>query len=117
MSHPLCSEARLTLLTLRGIPIRLHKSFLLLGSLYLGMESWNGGLSGAINALCGAVERVARNLEDGGGQAPACLLSGGAAALIAPQLNLAVKVVDNLVLEGLALIARGDSTAPAPENT
>ena len=55
LSHPLCSEARLTLLTLRGIPIRLHKSFLLLGSLYLGMESWNGGLSGAINALVLAV--------------------------------------------------------------
>ena len=70
-------------------------------------------MSGAINALCGAVERVARNLEDGGGQAPACVLSGGAAALIAPHLNLEVKVVDNLVLEGLAVIARGPSTACA----
>ncbi len=64
-------------------------------------------MSGAINALCGAVERMARNLEEGGGQPPGCLLSGGAAGLIAPQLNLEVKVVDNLVLEGLAVIARG----------
>ncbi len=63
-------------------------------------------MSGAINALCGAVERIARNLEDGGGQAAACLLSGGAAGLIAPQLNLELKVVDNLVLEGLSVIAR-----------
>lgn len=63
-------------------------------------------MSGVINALCGAVERVARNLEEAGGQAPDCLLSGGAAALIAPHLNLKVKVVDNLVLDGLAVIAR-----------
>ena len=65
-------------------------------------------MSGAINALCGAVERMARNLEDGGGHAPACLLSGGAAALLAAQLNLEVKVVDNLVLEGLAVMAGDD---------
>ncbi len=62
-------------------------------------------MSGAVNALCGAIERVARHLEDGGGQTPVCLLSGGAAGLIAPQLNLEVKVVDNLVLEGLTVIA------------
>ena len=65
-------------------------------------------VSGAINALCGAVERMARNLEDGGGQAPVCLLSGGAAGLIAPQLTLEAKLVDNLVLEGLAIIARAE---------
>jgi type III pantothenate kinase len=63
-------------------------------------------MSGAVNALCGAIERIAHNLECGGGQAPLCLLSGGAAALIAPQLNLELKVVDNLVLEGLAVMAR-----------
>jgi len=62
-------------------------------------------MSGVINALCGAVERVARNLEQAGGQVPVCLLSGGGAGLIAPHLNLEVKVVDNLVLEGLAVIA------------
>jgi type III pantothenate kinase len=74
-------------------------------------------MSGAVNALCGAVERIARNLEDAGGRAPACLLSGGAAALIAPHLNLEVKVVDNLVLDGLAVIARGNRPAPALKNT
>lgn len=41
----------MTLLTLRGIPIRLHSSFLLLGVLYVGMETWTGGQNGAINAL------------------------------------------------------------------
>ena len=65
-------------------------------------------MSGAVNALCGAVERVARHLQQGGGEMPVCVLSGGAAGLIAPQLNLDVKVVDNLVLEGLLVMARSD---------
>lgn len=64
-------------------------------------------MSGAINALCGAIERVAHHLRAGGGATPICLLSGGAAGLLAPQLNLEVKVVDNLVLEGLLVMARG----------
>ena len=63
-------------------------------------------MSGAINALTGAVERMARYLEETGQPRPACVLSGGGAALIAPHLNLEVQVVDNLVLEGLLTIAR-----------
>lgn len=41
----------MTLLTLRGIPIRLHSSFLLLGGAYVGMEAWTGALQGALNAI------------------------------------------------------------------
>lgn len=41
----------MTLLTLRGIPIRLHSSFMVLGAAYVGMEAWTGGASGAINGL------------------------------------------------------------------
>jgi type III pantothenate kinase len=63
-------------------------------------------LSGTVNALCGAVERMGRHLQTAGGQPPLYLLSGGAAGLIAPHLNLEVKVVDNLVLDGLVVIAR-----------
>ncbi|MBI4191059.1 MAG: type III pantothenate kinase [Betaproteobacteria bacterium] len=63
-------------------------------------------MSGAINALAGAIERMARFLEETGQPQPGCVLSGGGAALIAPHLNLEVKVVDNLVLEGLLIIAR-----------
>ena len=63
-------------------------------------------MSGVINALAGAVERMARFLEETGQAAPLCVLSGGGAALIEPHLNLEVKVVDNLVLEGLLAIAR-----------
>ena len=61
-------------------------------------------MSGAINAACGAVERMARFLEEAGQTHPLCVLSGGGAALLAPHLSLEVKVVDNLVLEGLLTI-------------
>jgi len=63
-------------------------------------------MSGAINALAGTVERMARFLEETGQTPPLCVLSGGGASLIGPHLNLEVKVVDNLVLEGLLTIAR-----------
>jgi len=61
--------------------------------------------SGAVNALAGAIERMAHFLAQAGQPAPTCVLSGGGAALIAPHLNLEVELVDNLVLEGLVVIA------------
>ena len=61
--------------------------------------------SGAVNALAGAVERMLRFMQQTGQEAPLTVISGGAARLIAPQLNGAVEVVDNLVLEGLLHIA------------
>jgi len=62
--------------------------------------------SGAVNALAGAVERVARYLQESSGIEPRVLLSGGDAVLIEERLNAKVTVVDNLVLEGLLQIAR-----------
>lgn len=67
--------------------------------------------SGAVNALAGAVERMVRFMRQAGEAAPLTVLSGGAAPLIAPQLNGAVEVVDNLVLEGLVRIALDSSPA------
>jgi type III pantothenate kinase len=61
--------------------------------------------SGAINALAGAVERMLRFMREAGQEQPLTLISGGAARLVAPQLNGAVEVVDNLVLEGIVRIA------------
>lgn len=61
--------------------------------------------SGAVNALAGAIERMRCFMRETGQDAPLTLLSGGAAHLIAPRLNGAVEVVDNLVLEGLVRIA------------
>ncbi len=62
--------------------------------------------SGAVNALAGAVERVAAYLQESTGAAPRVLLSGGDAPLLEARLGLPLSVVDNLVLEGLLQIAR-----------
>ncbi|MDK9704231.1 MAG: type III pantothenate kinase [Sulfuritalea sp.] len=56
-------------------------------------------VSGAIHATLGAIERMQATL----GADALCLLSGGAAADLAPHLGLPHRLVDNLVLEGLAV--------------
>jgi type III pantothenate kinase len=68
--------------------------------------------SGAVNALAGAIERMLRFMREAGQAEPLTLLSGGAARLVAPQLNGAVEVVDNLVLEGLVRIALSTKSDP-----
>ncbi len=66
--------------------------------------------SGAVNALAGAVERMARYLEEITGAPPPVILSGGDAPLVEKRLNAQVTVVDNLVLEGLLHIATQSGT-------
>lgn len=55
-------------------------------------------VSGAIHATLGAIERIHATL----GEDALCLLSGGAAHELAPHLGLSFRLIDNLVLEGLA---------------
>jgi type III pantothenate kinase len=62
--------------------------------------------SGAVHALAGAVERMAALLATTLGHVPDCILCGGAAQQLQSQLNLNGRVMDDLVLEGLILIAR-----------
>jgi type III pantothenate kinase len=57
--------------------------------------------SGCLNATLGTIERMARRLPAGA----TCLLSGGAAGGVSPRMTLQHRVVENLVLEGLAVIA------------
>ena len=57
--------------------------------------------TGCLLAQAGAIERVFATMEPGA----ACVLAGGAASRIAPHLGIPVRVVDNLVLEGLVRIA------------
>jgi type III pantothenate kinase len=64
--------------------------------------------SGAVNALCGAIERMLRFMQETGEVMPFVALSGGDAGLLADRLNARVEVVDNLVLEGLLRIALDD---------
>jgi len=59
--------------------------------------------SGALQASCGAIERQHVLLGDSG--APV-VLSGGAEAVLRNRLNVLLRIVDNLVLQGLWLIAQ-----------
>ena len=63
---------------------------------------------GAIHATLGAIERMFGMLS--ANARAVCLLSGGAADILQPHLDLPLRRIDNLVLEGLACIA----TEPAP---
>ena len=62
-------------------------------------------MSGIINALAGAIERMVAFMAGTGEADATIVLSGGDAAVLAPRLNGRIEVVDNLVLEGLACIA------------
>lgn len=62
--------------------------------------------SGAIQAAAGAVARLGEAMSRRGMPAGRVVLSGGAAAEIAPHLPFACAIHENLVLEGLALMAR-----------
>ena len=66
--------------------------------------------SGVVQALCGAIEQMRQRL-DGEEAQPRVILSGGAAAEIAPHLTAPVEVVDNLVLEGVLALAESSAKA------
>ena len=61
-------------------------------------------VSGALNALAGAIERMCRYVVEAGEDEPVVVLSGGNADLLAPQLSTPPEIVDHLVLEGLVRI-------------
>ena len=60
--------------------------------------------SGAMHAICGAIQLVRLNL-DREGSAVKCFVTGGAAQEVAPHLGRPIEVVDNLVLEGILVLA------------
>jgi type III pantothenate kinase len=63
--------------------------------------------SGAMQACLGAIERLAAAMAARGSPVERIVLSGGAAREIAAGLRLGYDFRENLVLDGLALIARG----------
>jgi type III pantothenate kinase len=67
--------------------------------------------SGALQALCGAVERMRSEMAQANETEAAVLLSGGRAKLIMNGLAVPARVIEHLVLEGLVRIAL-DSPAP-----
>ncbi|MGL5987040.1 MAG: type III pantothenate kinase [Burkholderiales bacterium] len=62
--------------------------------------------SGVVQALVGAVSRMAEEMRLLGFATKTCILSGGDAHLLRPHLNMKVVLVDNLVLEGLLRVVR-----------
>jgi len=66
------------------------------------LNTENALYSGAIQASCGAIERQMVLL----GNEIKVVLSGGAAGLLKPHLGMTTHSVDNLVLQGLMLIAQ-----------
>jgi len=62
--------------------------------------------SGAVHACVGAIERLAKAMAERGSPPGRIILSGGAAAEIAALLPLPSTHRENLVLDGLLLIAR-----------
>jgi type III pantothenate kinase len=63
--------------------------------------------SGSLQAASGAVMRIAQAMAAEGYPPRTVLLSGGAAGEIAPHLPIEPTILENLVLDGLVLIARG----------
>jgi type III pantothenate kinase len=61
--------------------------------------------SGAIQASCGAVERMRGAMLAAGHREPVLVFSGGTGELVAHHMGRPVRVVDKLVLEGLVQIA------------
>jgi type III pantothenate kinase len=64
--------------------------------------------SGAMQSICGAIERMERALAERGSE-PQILLSGGAAQIVRKHLGRPARLVPNLVLEGLRVIAGDES--------
>jgi len=65
----------------------------------------NAITTGALDACAGAIERIAARMAVHGAAPARIVLSGGAAQALAPHLPLPHAIHENLVLEGLALIA------------
>lgn len=66
--------------------------------------------TGVLHAQAGAIERMHAQLVRGeGGGDVLCLISGGAAAVIAARLAISHHLADHLVLDGLAKIAESDA--------
>ena len=65
--------------------------------------------SGTVHALVGTVKRMSELFFSTLGHVPKCIISGGASQQLMSELNMDASVVDNLVLEGLVLIAEENS--------
>jgi type III pantothenate kinase len=77
-------------------------------ALQLGLDTVAGMRAGIVHAQCGAIERLLRLAMQRSG-ACQCVLSGGGARLLAAELPFPIRLIDNLVLDGLAALAGQNS--------
>ncbi|MBS0610758.1 MAG: type III pantothenate kinase, partial [Proteobacteria bacterium] len=61
--------------------------------------------SGGTYAIAGAVERMYQHLLQHCGQAPLCMMTGGAGWKMAPSMARPFELVENLIFDGLLEIA------------
>ena len=61
--------------------------------------------SGGTFAIAGAVQCMVDNLTRHCGQAPECIMTGGAGWKMAPSMTVSFELVDNLIFDGLLEIA------------
>jgi len=61
--------------------------------------------SGGTYAIAGAVERIYQHLCARSGEAPACIMAGGAGWKMAPSMSRPFELIDNLIFDGLLVIA------------
>src|SRR5437763_318418 len=75
------------------------------------LSNADGLQTGAVEAICGAIEQMRRRLASSRQAMPKCFIGGGAAGEIAPLLTAPTEVVDNLVLEGVFALAESQPEA------
>ena len=61
--------------------------------------------SGGTFAIAGAVQRMVENLTAHCGEAPECIMTGGAGWKMAPSMSVKVELVESLIFDGLLEIA------------
>jgi type III pantothenate kinase len=69
-------------------------------------ETRHAVATGALAAALGCIAHVRTHMEEAGHGAATAVLSGGAAAVLAPHVAMPLVTVDNLVLEGLLTVAQ-----------
>ena len=62
--------------------------------------------SGGTFAIAGAVQRMVDNVTRYCGQAPECIMTGGAGWKMAPSMSVNVELVESLIFDGLVEIAQ-----------
>lgn len=63
--------------------------------------------SGGTYAIAGAVERMVQHVLEHCDQVPACIMTGGAGWKMAPSMTRPFELLDNLIFDGLLVIAQG----------